>query len=56
MKHMRHLLGQVFQSGKFVFGFVIFTTILLTVLIYPLIVRGHPLDIISRGTFLPPGI
>jgi len=53
---MKHLLRQVFRSGKFVVGFVIFMFIMLTVLIYPLIVKAAPLDIVSRGTFLPPGI
>jgi peptide/nickel transport system permease protein len=53
---MTHMFRQAFRSGKFLVGFVIFITILLTVLIYPLFVKNKPLDIISRGTFLPPGI
>jgi peptide/nickel transport system permease protein len=53
---MKHMLRQVFRSGKFIVGFVIFTTIVLTVVIYPMVVKHPPLDIISRGTFLPPGI
>jgi len=53
---MRHILGQIFRSGKFVVGFSIFMAILLTVLIYPLFVTHPPLQIVSRGTFLPPGI
>ncbi|MBN1563759.1 MAG: ABC transporter permease [Anaerolineae bacterium] len=53
---MKHLLGQIFRSGKFLFGFVIFMIIMLTVLIYPLLVEYPPLKTISRGTFLPPGI
>ncbi len=53
---MKHLLGQVFRSGKFLVGFVIFIAIVLTVLIYPLFVNDPPLEIISRGTFLPPGV
>ncbi|MFC1961094.1 ABC transporter permease [Chloroflexota bacterium] len=53
---MKHLLGQVFHSGKFLIGFVIFMAIVLTVVIYPLFVDAPPLEIISRGTFLPPGI
>ena len=53
---MKHLLRQIFQSGKFLFGFVIFMTILLTVIIYPILVPNAPLEIISQGTFLPPGI
>lgn len=52
---MKHTLRQIFRSGKFLIGFTIFMAILLTVLIYPLIVRESPLQIISRGTFLAPG-
>jgi len=53
---MKHTIQQVFQSGKFVFGFSIFMALLLMVLVYPLIVRGAPLAIIAQGTFFPPGI
>ncbi len=53
---MKHTLQQVFRSGKFVVGFSIFMTILLTVIVYPLIVRDAPLTIIGQGTFFPPGI
>ncbi len=53
---MKNTLGQIFHSGKFVVGFVIFVFILLMVIFYPLIVRTPPLQIISQGTFLPPGI
>jgi peptide/nickel transport system permease protein len=53
---MKHTFQQIFQSGKFVFGFSIFVTILLTVIIYPLIVTDAPLAIIGQGTFFPPGI
>jgi peptide/nickel transport system permease protein len=53
---MRHTIRQVFRSGKFVVGFSIFVAILLIVIIYPLIVRHPPLEIISQGTFFPPGI
>jgi len=53
---MRHTLKQIFRSGKFLVGFVIFMTIVLMVLIYPLFVTNPPLDVVSRGTFLPPGI
>lgn len=53
---MTFLLRQVFRSGKFLVGFVIFMAILLTVLIYPQFVKDPPLDIVSRGTFLPPGV
>jgi ABC-type dipeptide/oligopeptide/nickel transport system permease subunit len=53
---MRHLLRQVFHSPKFLVGFGIFMSMLLLVLIYPLVVKNPPLEIISQGTFLPPGI
>ena len=53
---MKHTIQQVFQSGKFVVGFVILVTILLFVIIYPLIVPDAPLAIIGQGTFFPPGI
>jgi peptide/nickel transport system permease protein len=50
-----YTLRQVFRSGKFLVGFVIFMAILLTVLIYPSVVKDPPLGIISRGSFLAPG-
>lgn len=53
---MKHLIKQAFQSGKFVTGFIIFMSIWLFVIIYPLVVRQQPLDIIGQGTFFPPGI
>jgi peptide/nickel transport system permease protein len=53
---MKHTLQQVFRSGKFVVGFSIFAAVLLIVILYPLIVKYPPLEIISQGTFFPPGI
>ena len=53
---MKIILRQIFRSGKFVVGFVVLMVIVLTVLIYPLVVDTPPLQTISRGTFLPPGI
>jgi peptide/nickel transport system permease protein len=53
---MKLLLGQIFRSGKFLVGFVIFMAVVLTVLIYPLFVKTPPLETLSQGTFLPPGI
>jgi peptide/nickel transport system permease protein len=53
---MKHMLQQVFHSGKFVVGFVIFVAILLIVIFYPLIITNPPLDIVSQGTFFPPGL
>jgi peptide/nickel transport system permease protein len=53
---MKHTLRQVFHSGKFVVGFVILVAVLLIVFIYPLFIKGSPLQIIAQGTFFPPGI
>lgn len=53
---MQHTLRQVFRSGKFVVGFSIFGAILLIVLIYPMVIKDPPLQIIGQGTFFPPGI
>jgi len=53
---MKHLFQQVFQSGKFVAGFSIFTALLLIVIVYPLIIPDPPLEIIGQGTFFKPGI
>jgi peptide/nickel transport system permease protein len=53
---MKHTIQLAFHSPKFVVGFSILSFILLTVFVYPLIVRTPPLEILSQGTFLPPGI
>ena len=52
---MKHIIRQVFHSGKFVVGFAIFVAILLIVIVYPLIITDPPLTIIAQGTFFPPG-
>lgn len=52
---MKNTLRQVFHSSKFVAGFVIFALLLLTMLIYPLINPGNPLQMIGVGTFAKPG-
>ncbi|HAJ38083.1 MAG TPA: ABC transporter permease [Chloroflexi bacterium] len=53
---MKHTISQIFRSGKFLVGFTILMTVLAIVIIYPLIVRQPPLQIIGQGTFFPPGI
>ena len=53
---MKHTLRQIFHSGKFVVGFCIFAAVFLIVILYPLIVPALPLQTISQGTFLPPGV
>ena len=52
---MKHTIQQVFRSSNFVIGLIIFTAILLTVFIYPIINTEPPLGIIGQGTFFPPG-
>jgi len=52
---MKNTIRQVFHSPKFVAGFCIFVFILLTMLIYPLINPGNPLEMIGLGTFAEPG-
>jgi len=52
---MKNTLRQVFHSSKFVVGFVIFAAILLTMMIYPLVNPGDPLQMIGLGTFAKPG-
>ncbi len=52
---MKYFLSEVFKSGKFIVGFIIFAAMLLTVIIYPLIITDRPLGIIGQGTFFPPG-
>ena len=44
---MKNTIKQIFHSGKFVTGFVIFLAILLTIIIYPLVVAKDPLAIIG---------
>jgi peptide/nickel transport system permease protein len=53
---MKHTLQQVFHSGKFIVGFVIFMALLLMVIFYPLFITGAPLAVLGQGTFFPPGI
>jgi len=53
---MKHTIQQIFHSGKFIVGFVIFVVMLLIVIVYPLIITDPPLTIIAQGTFFPPGV
>jgi peptide/nickel transport system permease protein len=53
---MKHTLSQIFHSPKFVIGFAIFMTIVLTIIIYPIFIPDAPLKIIGQGTFFEPGI
>ena len=51
---MKHTLRNVFHSPRFLVGFIIFMSILLTVLIYPWFVHRDPLQGLGKG-FLEPG-
>jgi peptide/nickel transport system permease protein len=53
---MKNTIRQVFRSSNFLIGFIIFMLLILTVVVYPLVVRYDPLEIIGQGTFFPPGI
>ena len=52
---MKNTLRSIFHSGKFVAGFVIFIFLLVTIVVYPLITPGSPLEQIGVGTFAKPG-
>ena len=52
---MKNNIRLVFHSPKFVVGFAIFLAILLTMLVYPLLNPGNPLEMIGLGTFAKPG-
>jgi len=52
---MKNQLRQVFRSGKFLTGFIMFCAILLLVMIYPLFNPGNPLAMIGYNSFIPPG-
>ena len=52
---MKNTIKQLFHSSKFVIGFVIFVAILLTIIIYPLVSPGNPLEMVGVGTFARPG-
>ncbi|MFZ2095959.1 MAG: ABC transporter permease [Anaerolineales bacterium] len=53
---MKYTLRQVFRSSNFLFGFIVFMLLLLTVIVYPIFVKYDPLEIIGQGTFFPPGV
>jgi ABC-type dipeptide/oligopeptide/nickel transport system permease subunit len=52
---MKNTIKQVFHSGKFLVGFIIFFIIFLTCIFYPLIVRTDPLAMVGNGNFFAPG-
>ena len=51
---MKSTLRNVFHSPRFLVGFIIFSIILLTVLIYPYFIPRDPLQSLGKG-FLSPG-
>ena len=52
---MKNTIKQIFHSGKFIIGFVIFMFILLMCIIYPIFVTADPLQMIGQGNFFKPG-
>ena len=52
---MKNTIKQVFHSGKFLVGFVIFVFILVYIIVYPLVVATSPMEMIGNGNFFPPG-
>ncbi len=52
---MKNTIKQVFHSGKFLFGFVIFVLILVICFVYPLIITYDPLEMVGAGNFYKPG-
>ena len=52
---MKSTLRNLRHSPKFMVGFILFVIILLTILIYPLLFPGDPLERIGVGTFAKPG-
>ncbi len=52
---MKNQLRQIFHSGKFVAGFVLFASLLVFVTVYPFFNPGDPLLQIGLGNFFEPG-
>ncbi len=53
---MKHTLQQIFHSGKFLFGFVIFVVLMLIATIYPLIIKTPSIENHRPGHVFPPGV
>jgi len=52
---MLNQIRQIFRSGKFLTGFILFAAILLLIIIYPLFNPGDPLQMIGYNSFIKPG-
>ncbi len=52
---MKNSFKQAFRSPKFLVGFIIMMSMLLTLIIYPIFNPGNPLEMIGLGSFLKPG-
>ena len=52
---MNNTIKQLSRSPKFMTGFIMFLTIIVFTLVYPLINPGNPLEMIGVGTFARPG-
>ena len=52
---MKNTIKQVFHSGKFLCGFIIFVLILIICILYPIFVTYDPLEMVGNGNFYKPG-
>ena len=52
---MKSQLKQIFHSPKFLGGFCIFMFLLVLIIVYPLIIKGDPLEMVGQGNFFKPG-
>ncbi len=52
---MKNTIKQVFHSGKFLFGFIVFIIILALCIFYPIFVTYDPLEMVGAGNFYKPG-
>jgi len=52
---MKNITRQLVRSGKFMTGFIIFFSLLLLTIIYPIVNPGNPLAMIGFDSFIPPG-
>lgn len=51
---MKHQLQMIFKSSNFVIGFIIFMTIMLTTILFPIFNHANPLEMVG-GLFYKPG-
>ncbi len=52
---MKNTLRKTLRSPRFLTGLIIYALLLLTMILYPLLAPGSPLDSVGLGTFFKPG-